>query len=85
MIDKAIQGAPAKALEYHLTISEVRKMIEEAIAPQSQLPGIKNELKALANTLRDNATISKGIAADIEKVSEAVKEFKTVDKAIKKL
>ena len=60
-------------------------MIEEAIAPQSQLPGIKNELKALANTLRDNATLSKGIAADVEKVSEAVKEFKTVDKAIKKL
>lgn len=60
-------------------------MIEEATAPQAQLPVIRNELKAIGNTLRDNQTIAKGIAADVVKVEEAVKEFKVVDKAIKKL
>ena len=44
---------------------------------------MRQELKAHANTLRDNQTIAKGIAGDVEKVQEAVKEFKSVDKAIK--
>ena len=64
-------------------MSEVRKLIEDAVVPFQEFPRIKHELKAHGNMLRDNQVTQKAIQQDILNVLDQMKEFKTVDKNIK--
>lgn len=66
-------------------MSEVRKLIEEAVEPFKVIPKIQNELKTHTNLLRDYQVTQKAVIKDIKNINESLKEFSQVDRRIKKL
>ena len=85
VIPKEIQEKPGEKLAEFVSMSEVRKLIEEAVEPFKVIPKIQNELKTHTNLLRDYQVTQKAVIKDIKNINESLKEFSQVDRRIKKL
>jgi hypothetical protein len=68
-----------------VAMSEVRKLIDEAIEPFNVLPRIEITLKTHGNKLRDNEVSHKSLLKEIANIKGALAEFNVVDRSIKKL
>ena len=69
----------------HVAMSEVRRLIDEAIEPFNVLPKIEITLKTHTNKLRDNEVSHKALLKEIANINGALGEFRVVDRSIKKL
>jgi tRNA isopentenyl-2-thiomethyl-A-37 hydroxylase MiaE len=68
-----------------VAMSEVRKLIEQAVEPFQIVPRMQIELKTHSNMLRDMSVQQKLVMREIDSIKDSLREFTQVDKSIKKL
>ena len=85
VIPRDVQEKPGEKMAEFVAMSEVRKLIDEAIEPFNVISRIEITLKNHGNKLSSNEVTNKSIYKDLASIQSDLKEFSAVDRSIKKL